>query len=546
MEVGINPLVTGLRSPSCWLLLAAMVGLCACPGEIRSVTSCVPGETVACVCPNMQAYSQVCGDDGQFGECLCPTDSDEADGRPLEDAPLDVDETDTDETDVSEADLRDEGSTDTVESDADPVDGIDNDPDAADEAPEDSHGEDAAQDMADVGDIAEETGDGADSAEDSADLYDLPDLRAEMPYALLAVELDDTGPYVCDSEVNATAVVYSLDGFEMVGINLAWEGDIDTDWLHLSREIHGAPVEAGLVEVELHGGFSQWDRGGSYEFMDASISNPVDPDSPHIVYNAEDGDLPAGLEGLTIEMTCDTTDSEGPQLLEVLETNPTAPIVLGCGETVQVQLRVQDVGSGLNYISLHLSSDDRALGISAPISATSGTKDVVISTRIDDYADSDYFTFSSLSMSDNANNTTMLEAGDDDLPEGLSGFNIEVACEHGDTDPPSLVSVGEVTPGTVTRGEQADISITVTDDVSGLQRVEPVFHGPDSRATATCAAGFGDEFDCEIRTWHEMPLGVYSLSEVTLRDRARREVVIRAGDPGFPEEGSIPAFTLVE
>ena len=163
-----------------------------------------------------------------------------------------------------------------------------------------------------------------------------------------------------------------------------------------------------------------------------------------------------------------TTQDNTPPTLESIQVTPST---INDGEKIKVITEVTDDISGIKRVECHIYSPNETQFI--PISLTLNTTSNAWETEIiiPQHSENGLWTIKSVYCTDNVNNYKQYQYNIDYTAD----FTVTSTTQ--DNTPPTLESI-QVTPSTINDGEKIKVITEVTDDISGIKRVECHIYSP--------------------------------------------------------------------
>jgi serine protease len=231
--------------------------------------------------------------------------------------------------------------------------------------------------------------------------------------------------------------------------------------------------------------------------------------------------------GPTVEVA--GSDALSPQVADVLSLSPTTIDTSTSGGSVDVKIRLTDDVSGVGYAVAYLSLASAGINYNSPrLTLTSGTiLDGVYQGTIEvpQYAPPGTYRLR-VSIQDRVERTTT----------SYPGPTVEMT--GGDTAPPAVAEVLSLSPATVdtsTSGQSVDVSVRLTDDLSGIATATAYLSLPSAginynspRLALASGTDLDGTYEGTIALPRFAPAGTYLL-RISIQDRVEH---ITTTDPG--------------
>ncbi|WP_350302201.1 Ig-like domain-containing protein [Peribacillus frigoritolerans] len=210
-----------------------------------------------------------------------------------------------------------------------------------------------------------------------------------------------------------------------------------------------------------------------------------------------------------INPSADTT----PPILEKVEINTKK---VHAGEEVTVYITPKDDISGVQYIALINQSPSNTQTVGRNLWSTDEQGRYVYTFKVGENAEAGKWKINSISLIDNANNTSTFWYGTDYI------IDYEVINPSADTTPPILEKV-EINTKKVHAGEEVTVYITPKDDISGVQYIALINQSPSNTQTVGRNLWSTDEQGRYVYTFkvgENAEAGKWKINSISLIDNA--------------------------
>ncbi|MBW3670630.1 MAG: hypothetical protein KY432_03030 [Acidobacteria bacterium] len=220
----------------------------------------------------------------------------------------------------------------------------------------------------------------------------------------------------------------------------------------------------------------------------------------------------------------DPSEDIRPPELEWIRFTP-SEVVAG-GESMLSASAVDDV-AGVREIVGRISSPSGNAHLGFALTLNEGVRTWETMVRVPEKAESGRWQITWLRVTDKANNSRDDRWGAGGAPPGS---NLLVSSNEGDADPPRLHSV-TLDRQTMSPGEAVNVTIEVTDEISGVRFVSGTFQSPSGKAWAPFTTSEqGGAWSGPVTVPEDGECGEWTLQRVTAIDEANNQATWGSAD----------------
>lgn len=238
------------------------------------------------------------------------------------------------------------------------------------------------------------------------------------------------------------------------------------------------------------------------------------------------GDVTAGQSGSPVEEARRDDPSEDIQSPQLEWIRFTPSEVAAGGESMLSASAVDDV-AGVREIVGRISSPSGNAHLGFALTLNEGVRTWETTVRVPEKAQSGRWQITWLRVTDKANNSRDERWGSGGAPPGSY---LLVSSNEGDADPPLLHSVA-LDRQTMSPGEAVNVTIEVTDEISGVRFVSGTFQSPSRKAWAPFTTSEqGGVWSGPVTVPEDGECGEWTLQRVTAIDEANNQATWGSAD----------------